>query len=184
MVIEIWKDILNYEGLYQVSNLGRVKGLKKLSWNGYSYITKPERILKSSNSKGYKFVRLYKDKVAKNYTIHRLVATAFIENKNNYKEVNHIDGNKLNNNATNLEWCTKSHNIRHAFKMGLNKRRKGIENEQAKKVIQYDKNMKKIKLWGCISDAQRELKIDHSAIIRCAKHKQNTAGGYKWEYGL
>lgn len=184
MVIEIWKDILNYEGLYQVSNLGRVKSLKKLSWNGYSYITKPERILKLSNSKGYKFVRLYKDKVAKNYTIHRLVAIAFIENKNNYKEVNHIDGNKLNNNATNLEWCTKSHNIKHAYRTGLNKARIGKNNEQSKKVIQYDKNMNKIKIWECISDIERKLKIDHSTVIRCAKHKQKTAGGYKWEYSL
>lgn len=181
-MIEIWKDISGYEGLYQVSNTGKIKTLEKKCWNKYSFITRTERILKQNNSKGYNFVRLYKNKKAKNFTIHKLVALTFLSNEFHYKEINHIDGNKLNNCVNNLEWCSKSHNIRHAFIMGLNKARKGNKNEKSIKIIQYDKNMNKIKLWDCISDVERKLNINHSSIIRCAKYKQETAGGYRWRY--
>ncbi|NFG01740.1 hypothetical protein FCV36_05215 [Clostridium sporogenes] len=109
---EIWKDIKGYEGLYQVSNLGKVKSL----------ITTQSRrigILKSYNHSGYRRINLYKNGKGKKYYIHRLVAKAFISNVNNYPEVNHIDGNKQNNRVENLEWCTSSQNQIHAFKIGL-----------------------------------------------------------------
>lgn len=144
---EIWKDIIGYEGLYQVSNLGRVKALDryKIS-NGGKYLIK-EHIMKP-NTQGtcdYHRVGLTdNNRIRKYHTIHKLVATAFIENNNNYREINHKDGNKHNNYVDNLEWCSRSYNIKHAYDNGLrvtikdlvneidrlNKRVEKLENEQ------------------------------------------------------
>ena len=120
---EIWKDIKGYEGLYQVSNLGNVKSLPKIRntglLNAKSYKTK-EKILKTGG-KRYEIVVLYKNKKPKTFPIHKLVAEYFLENPNNYYCVNHKDGNKLNNNIENLEWCTISENTKHAYDLGLKK---------------------------------------------------------------
>lgn len=112
---EYWKDIKDYEGLYQISNLGRVKSLSR-----YVYTSNPkfkgyrctkEKILKSGKTKkGYLIVVLRKNNKSKSMYVHRLVATAFIYNPNNLPEVNHKDENPLNNNVTNLEWCTHKYN--------------------------------------------------------------------------
>ena len=102
---EIWKDIEGYEGLYQVSNLGRVKSLYK-----------KEKILKlGAVSSGYFFVHLYKMRKLKVIRVHRLVALTFVPNTENKLEVNHKDGNKQNNRADNLEWATKSENVKHSY---------------------------------------------------------------------
>ena len=104
MKIEIWKDIIVYEGLYQISNLGRVKSL----------IFKNHRILKGwNNGEGYIKVELKKDNTSKNYLISRLVAFNFIENSFNLPQVNHIDGNKSNNSLNNLEWVSSRENNCH-----------------------------------------------------------------------
>ena len=119
---KIWKDIPDYEGLYQVSNFGEVKSLPKIR-NVFSsnYIAK-ERILKPAlNDSGYKIVVLTKNKKSKSLRVHRLVALAFIPNLENKPQVNHKDGNKLNNHIDNLEWCTNSENEIHAYKLGLKK---------------------------------------------------------------
>ena len=110
---EIWKDVEGYEGDYQISNFGRVKSFKSKL---------PYLINKFVNG-GYYKLSLHKNGVAKrNVCVHRLVATAFIENPNDKPFVNHIDGNKLNNRADNLEWCTPKENHEHASKMGLMER--------------------------------------------------------------
>ncbi|MDD5363601.1 MAG: NUMOD4 motif-containing HNH endonuclease [Ignavibacteria bacterium] len=107
---EIWKDIPDYEGIYKASNLGNIKSLKN----------KKEKILSPAiNDKGYYKVVLYKNKIKKTKLGHRLVAIAFIPNPENKPEVNHKDGNPLNNNIDNLEWNTKLENVRHAFRTGL-----------------------------------------------------------------
>lgn len=103
-MVEIWKDIKNYEGYYQVSNFGRIKSLK--CWNGYKYIDK-ERLLnpykqETGNNYYRNVVTLTKNKERKQYKVHRLVAEAFIDNPNNYPVINHKDGNPLNNNVDNL----------------------------------------------------------------------------------
>lgn len=121
---EIWKDIKGYEGIYQVSNLGRVKALEE-TWysgrNGYIKKTKPEHIMKYRLAKntGYCLLKLTKEGKEKHVLVHRLVAETFILNPNKLPEVNHIDGNKENNCVENLEWVTAKENISHATRNKL-----------------------------------------------------------------
>ena len=102
-----WADVLGYEGLYSVSTDGQV----------YTY--KYKKILKPRRKRGYLNVSLSKNKKRKEFKVHRLVATAFIPNTNNKEQVNHIDGDKNNNEVTNLEWVTQSENITHSYGLGL-----------------------------------------------------------------
>ena len=118
--MENWKDIKGYEGLYQISNEGRVRSL----------IGK-EKILKPLNTIGYFFVRLSKDKIIKNYYIHRLIATHFLDNPDNKPQVNHINGIKTDNRLSNLEWNTRSENMKHADDTGL-RNIKGSNHGQSK----------------------------------------------------
>ena len=113
---EIWKDIKGYEGWYKISNLGRVKSLKKWCGNKYSIKwIKEENILSpTDNGNGYLIIGLRKDTKKKNFYIHRLVAEHFIENNLNKEEVNHIDFNKRNNIVSNLEWCDRKENVEHS----------------------------------------------------------------------
>ena len=117
MTKEIWKDIQGYEGLYQISNLGRIKSLERMIITSNNITKKiSEKILKPCLRKnGYYSIVLQKNNKSKYYTIHRLVAKEFIPNPNNLPQVNHKDGNKLNNNINNLEWCTNSDNTQHGY---------------------------------------------------------------------
>lgn len=118
---EIWKPCKDYEGLYEVSNLGRVRSCDKMVWNGRTYYFKKGELKAPKHRKdGYLTVSLYKNNVGKQVRIHRLVAFAFIENENPdlYKDVNHIDCNRSNNEATNLEWCNALTNHEHSHKLG------------------------------------------------------------------
>ena len=184
---EIWKDIKGYEGLYQISNLGNVKSLKR---NRFNYrlqrmiVVNKEKLLKQSfDGKKYLFVTLQKHKSRKNYRIHRLVAEAFIDNPNNLPQVNHKDGNKNNNCVSNLEWCDGSYNVKEAFRLGLSK--KGAVHPNSKKVLQYDSNGNFIKEWHCVIDAINNLhlpKYAHSSISLCCRGKTQSAYGFKWKY--
>jgi hypothetical protein len=114
--VVIWKDIRGYTGLYKVSNTGKIKNVKR------NTLLKP-----AITKKGYCIVALSKHNKATTKNLHRLVAKAFIANPKRKKEVNHKDGNKLNNNDWNLEWNTSSENHLHAFSIGL-KNQKGENN--------------------------------------------------------
>ena len=164
---EIWKDIKGYEGLYQVSNKGEIKSLN------YNHTGK-EKILSKNIVNGYYQTILFK-KCVKTLTIHRLVAEAFIENKENKPYINHIDCNKLNNCVENLEWCTPSENIQHALKHNLIK---------TKKVNQYSLDGKLIKTFKSVREAERETGILHNNISKCCNNIPwyKTAGGYKWSF--
>ena len=164
MGIEKWKDIPNFNGLYQVSNNGNIKRAKD------EYIFK-----KNKNSRGYRIITLTKDKKEYSLSVHRLVAEAFIPNPNNLPQINHKDGNKLNNKIENLEWCTQSENMKHAYKNKL-------EIKSGKKVVQFDLDMKIIKIWDKIIEAEKEYKIAHGKITMVCKNKRKTAGGYIWRY--
>lgn len=112
--MEIWKDIKNYEGYYQISNLGNIKGLERKVDNHGGFKLMPEIIKKPFISKkGYHSIQLRKLGSNKNFRIHRLVAQAFIPNPENKPEVNHLDTIKSNNFVENLEWCTNLENVEH-----------------------------------------------------------------------
>lgn len=123
---EVWKDVVGYEGLYQVSNLGRVKSLARFKLNHGKLKPIPERILKpwemskQTNGQAYMMVSLYQNAKRKSALVHRLVAEAFIPNPENKPTVNHKNGDKYNNQVDNLEWMTQRENLLHAYKMGLN----------------------------------------------------------------
>lgn len=168
--MEIWKDIKDYEGLYQASNLGNIKSVKK------------NRNLKFINrSDGYYYINLSKKSKVKPTKVHRIIAQTFIENPNNYNIINHIDGNRKNNCISNLEWCTQSHNIKEAYRMGTKKPNK-INIKKRKKVMQFSVNYQLIKIWDSIKEASKELKIKDSNISLVCKNKRNLAGGFVWKY--
>lgn len=121
------KDIVGYEGMYQVSNLGRVKSLK----------FGKNLILKSGfSAKGYLLLKLSKNNTSKTFRVHRLVAAAFIKNPHKKSDINHINGIKDDNRVENLEWNTRSENIQHAFSIGLSKAKKGEKHNMSKLTTQ------------------------------------------------
>lgn len=143
---EIWKDIPGYEGLYQVSNYGLVKSLRN------------NIILKDAkNRDGYPKVCLNKNGEMKNFYIHRLVASMFVPNPYLYLEINHIDGNKENNYFENLEWCTRSQNVKHSFAAGLKTNKKGSANPLAKHFYQFDEKGNRIGEWFALIECAQYL---------------------------
>lgn len=166
-MLEIWRDIKNYEGIYEVSNLGRIKSISR---NG---TIKENRILKPNKVMGYSQIVLYKNNKREYKKIHRLVAETFIPNLENKREVNHKDGNKTNNCVDNLEWVTTSENQLHSYYELKN---------NIKSVIQLSLNNEIIKEWESIAKVEQELKISNADICKCCKGKRKTAGGYKWRY--
>lgn len=119
-MIEVWKDVVGYEGLYKVSNLGEVKSVVYFNHANNVIYPRNRKLKHSINSRGYHRVCLYnKTKGKRRVRVHRLVAEAFIPNPNNLPEVNHIDGDKNNNSVGNLEWCTHQYNMQEACRLGL-----------------------------------------------------------------
>lgn len=155
-------------GLYEVSNKGRVRSLMFWS-NVHKKSYERIKIMKfGRNSQGYCTVVLSKNKVEKGMNVHRLVAEAFIPNPNKYKEVNHKDENPSNNCVENLEWCTHKYNINYGIR--------------GKKAVQYDLQGNKIKEWNSAKDASEALGIQPTAICCCRSGRIKTAGGFKWTY--
>ena len=158
---EFWKPIKGYEGLYEVSSFGNVKSLSRNikitnRW-GHDTIrlSKEKTPKKQTSNNGYLRVFLSKDNIIKPYSAHRLVAIAFIDNPENKPQVNHKDGNKLNNSIDNLEWNTQSENIKHAFKTGLLKVDSGSNDSQSKKVYMYTVSNYLVKTFGSLCEADR-----------------------------
>lgn len=170
-LMEQWKDITDYEGMYQVSDQGKVRGLNRTAIRGNKIIrVKGMQLAERPNDKGYLTVSLCKKGVRQNYYIHRLVAISFIPNPDHLPEVNHKNGNKKDNRVTELEWATTSANIQHAHDTGLNKGRKGVKNRAdyvsgtEVKVAYYDKYGNYIKTFESQGQAARELGIKQSCI--------------------
>jgi len=131
--MEEWKSISGYEGYYEVSNLGRVRSIERLVPHARYGTTKQQsKILRPAIDDGYFKVALSKDRTLRSMRVHRLVAAAFVDNPNDYTEVNHKDGDKLNNQVSNLEWCTRSQNVKHAFDNNLLQAMRGVKNGNSK----------------------------------------------------
>lgn len=172
---EEWRDIENYKGLYQVSNMGNVKSLERTVWNSGKgcYKTVHERILKPRKNRcGYPYVNLCKDGNVKTYTIHRLVAQAFMPNPQSLPQVNHIDENKENNHVDNLEWVTCKENINHGTRTA----------KTCKPIIAIHKITGLILEFQSIHEAERQMGIAHSSISACCRGKLKSVDGYTFFY--
>lgn len=169
--MEEWKDIKGYEGLYQVSNLGRVKRLQGMApRKGKGMLPIKEHILKGHINNKHKIVEL----CGKPMYVHQLVAAAFIPNPNDFEVVHHIDFKPLNNIATNLIWMSdEEHRKLHSKKIGI---------QRSKKIYQYTIDGKLVKIWDKLNDAAKALSINQGSISNCASGKCKTYKGYKWSY--
>lgn len=170
MIEEQWLDIPGYEGLYQISNFGRVK----------SFYFKNPRILKPHKVKGYSNVELYKNKKKKQFYIHRLVMENFcpIENMN-VLDVNHKDEDKSNNHISNLEWMTHKDNLNYGSRAEKARMKmQGKNSSRSKKVRCIEKDVR----YEALREAERQLGIPATNISKACKGKIKTAGGYRWEY--
>ena len=195
-IAEIWKDIQGYEGLYQVSNFGRIKSvgrfIDRLVTGNY---WQEERILKPHKTKyGYLMVELRNHKKPKNFLIHRLVAIAFITNPENKPEVDHINANKTDNNVNNLRWVTAKENVRNPLNMvhliGKNhpmfgkkhseetkNKMRGKNNPRARKV----RNIETKEIFDTVTEAEKKYNLS-KGCIKCAIKKNWKSAGYHWEY--
>ena len=169
-MIEIWKDIADYEGQYMVSNLGRVKSLEHKLRNGHIW---RERVLAITYCEDkYGRILLSKNNNHKRFLIHRLVAEAFLENPDNLPQVNHKDENPKNNTVDNLEWCTAKYNNNY----GTHNDR--MRKTQGKPVVCVETGI----VYQSAREIKRKLGYNNTLIGACCKSKNRTAYGYHWKY--
>ena len=170
MTKEVWRDIEGYEGLYQVSDQGRVKSLGR-KWS------KSERTLKPVvRHDGYVVVNLYSGGERKMFKVHRLVCEAFHENPDNKPQVNHINEDKADNRACNLEWATARENS------NFGTRTERVAKAQSKPVAQYAQDGELIKIWPSAREAERQTGFGHGYICQSANGKRKQAYGFIWKY--
>lgn len=184
IAVEEWKDICGYNGMYQISTLGRIRSTNYLR-------TGKTKILKqATNNCGYKYVVLRECGKKKNLYIHRLVASAFIDNTENLPEVDHIDTSKTNNVVTNLRWVSHEENQNNPIsiqKMIENnvptaRGRCGKSHVRSKSIIQYDMDGNFIKEWDSINLASIGLGLNISGISLCCNNIRNKRGGFIWKF--
>lgn len=177
---EIWKEIPGYEGLYEVSNYGQIRSIKRLEKCGNKTRIRKERILKQSLRRGYLFVSLCKNGEKENVVIHRIVALLFIPNPENKPCIDHIDGDRANNHADNLRWVTAKENSNNYNAPNTYKGKK--INKGGKAVLQYDLEGNFIKEWVTTMEIQRQLNYHRSNISNCCNGLVKTAYNYIWRY--
>lgn len=168
MEIEIFKDIKGYEGLYQVSNLGRVKSLNY-------HREGREEVLNTGECRGYLKVNLSKNGKVKTVKVHRLVATVFLDNPEGKPEINHIDENKENNRVDNLEWSWHKDNCNHGT------RNERVSKAQSKPVLQLTLDGDLIREWSSINECGRNG-FNRGAVCLCCLGERKTHKGFRWKY--
>lgn len=161
--VEEWRPVVGYEGLYEVSDWGRVKNQK----NGF---------MKNHLNGGYNRVHLSKNNIQKFYYVHRLVAKAFIPNVNNHDFINHKDEDKTNNNVDNLEWCTREYNNNYGT------RNKKVAKANSKHVYQYSLDGELIAIWPSVKEVAKECGFCKESISKCCNSKLKKHKGYIWKY--
>ena len=177
-MLEIWRTAVYddeiYEGLYKVSNFGRILSLN------YRNTGKPELMTPGKDTNGYSIVNLYKNGEYKTCLVHRLVAQTFLPNPDNLPQVNHIDENKKNNRVDNLEWKSPKGNCNHGTR---NERifEKTTNGKCSKKVLQFSKSGEFIREWPSVMECSRNG-YDFRNVSACCLGKRKTAYGFKWEY--
>lgn len=194
---ETWRDIPSYEGIYQVSNLGRVKSLARVLNRGRGkYLRPPIVMTPPINGHGYQQVTLYdKNGKGKILGVHQLVALCFLDNPQNYGDIDHINTIKTDNRKENLRWCTRKMNMNNPItKSMLDSKRLSychedwyIEKQRnsqphSKKIAQKSISGEILKVWNTISDAARFMGVSTQAISRCCNGIVNTSCGYIWEF--
>jgi hypothetical protein len=178
--MEIWKDVVGYEGLYLVSDLGNMKSLPRGFTKG--------KILKPMLQRGYANICLCKNGIIKRVRIHRIQAIAFIPNPENKPYINHKNGVRNDNRIENIEWCTNSENQKHSFDVLGRKPAYGMLGKtgslckNSKPVNQYDIDGNFIKTWPAQSEAARELGLYQTNIWHACKGHYKSCGGFKWAY--
>jgi len=161
------RDVAGYEGLYLVTDDGEVMSCNHEVFNGRGFYVRKGRVLKQGTRDGYPCVVLFKDGKGKTFSVHRLVAKAFIDNPDGLPEVNHIDEDRTNNNVDNLEWCTKQYNI---------------EYSKAKRVSQHTPDGEKIAEYKSVVIASDQTGISRTNIENVLNGWSSTAGGYCWKF--
>lgn len=189
---EIWKDIEGYENIYQVSSMGRIRSFDRWVKRRYNTLQlKKGKILKPCLDKYERVCLVDVDGHRHNYTIHRLVAQAFIPNPDNKPHVDHINTIKTDNRVENLRWVTHKENCNNPItiknKSGDNHPKPmlgkyGREHIRSKPIIQFTLNGELVRKWECFNEVERELGIHHSNICNVITGKRSHAGGFRWEY--
>lgn len=175
---EVWKDVVGYEGLYEVSDLGNVRSTKRGNL---------KNLYLKSHNRGYLQVELFKDGKSKMLMVHRIVAQAFIKNADGFPQVNHKDENKTNNRVDNLEWCTGSYNICAYYKNHPDffKNRKSVQKRKrriGKAINQYTLDGDFVASWSDSREVEIQNKWSAWSIQECCRGNRKKAYGYTWQY--
>lgn len=180
---EVWRDIPGYEGFYKASSQGRIRSVNRVT----STKKCEGKILRQyDKGNGYYVISLCKNGNQKTNLVHRVIAQTFLENTKKLPQVNHKNGIKSDNRLINLEWCSRSENIQHAFKNGLIKSPAkgltGYKSSKGKEIHQFDLDGNHLNTFGSARQAAISINASRSSITMCATGKIKTSAGYRWEY--
>jgi hypothetical protein len=183
-----WKLIPEWEDIYEVSNYGEVRSLERIvACNKGNRIVKGRLIKPTISKRGYSMIYLRDSKREYNKLLHRIVAIVYVPNPKNYPQINHIKGNKQDNRAWMLEWCTSSMNNKHAF-TDLGKKasktmlgKSGVLHHASKALVQYDLQNNPVAHFESIRIAHQKTGVNLANIAACVNNKRKTAGGFIWK---
>jgi hypothetical protein len=186
-LVEIWKPVMGYEGLYEVSNLGRVRSLERIVQCGKGNIRVDRETIKTAtpNRQGYLRINLYNHSKYQTRTIHRLVAEAFIPNPENKPQVDHINTDKTDNRVENLRWVDKQENQLNEItrnKMSVSRTGGKSTRHSNPAKLQFSKDNTFIRKWDNAREASTVVGCSRQVINDCCAGRCKSAGGYVWKH--